>query len=91
MRPVPRFIDNNLVEDVIIIEREVGSTVRITFVTVVDNASDSYRWIIDGIYNPSSTQQSDFFTGLTVYNLNGFQILRYIVIGGGSGPFIQNT
>ena len=75
----------------IIIEREVGSTVRITFVTVVDNASDSYRWIIDGIYNPSSTQQSDFFTGLTVYNLNGFQILRYIVIGGGSGPFIQNT
>ena len=72
VRPVPRFIDNNLVEDVIIIERESGSTVKITFITVVGNASDSYRWVIDGVYNPPSTQQSDPFTGLTVYNLNGY-------------------
>jgi len=88
---VPRLIDGNFVEDELTVVRESGSSIRVVFVNIVGASSDSYQWIIDGVSNPPSTQESDPFTGLIGYSGDGSMIIYFAATGEKPGPRIQNV
>ena len=90
IKPVPRLIGGEYFSDELTVVKESGSTVKIIFVNVIGSSSDSYKWIIEGVSNPPSTQISDPFTSLIGYSSGGFKIIYFQTTGLNHGPKIQN-
>ena len=80
MTPVPRTVDDQLVTDILKVERS-GQTVFVTFIYVAAT-TENYIWTLDNIKNPASTQPSGSFVSITSVDKDGWavQYLNTIVV-----------
>ena len=70
--PLPRIVDGIEVHDVLQVEKN-GQLIIITFVTVAPT-TETYKWTLSKIQNPSSLRQSDQFVQLIANDKNGWSV-----------------
>ena len=78
--PVPREISVGIfVEDTLKVT-VVGRKLIVTFVNV-GIQTETYQWTIDGLTNPPSEMETQPFSGLISYDINGFLVQQYYIVG----------
>ena len=70
--PLPRIVNGIEVSDVLQVEKN-GQLIIITFVTVAPT-TETYKWTLSKIQNPSSLRQSDQFGQLISNDKNGWSV-----------------